>query len=288
MEHEGEQAEKDGCGCFQISSLRWRYLSKQIEGDFPNYRQVVPAVKDAQTVLEIDEADTKLIIDTLDKLPCTDRVNFGIGVEIIGRKLELVAGAADGGITDQSPNRRSEGEREGREAGAEPSVPRTGPELWSLNVHIIDEMTPLRFSNGGRLMVIMPVRADTGPTVQPRAPESRHGEANPDGNSATDQQPASAPHQEAEASTQEKEPQMKVITPAAPATNGNGTHTEPAPTISTALEQIEKVRGSYREAMQGLTSLADTLKSVQREQKASDKEVQNVRSTLEKLQSVRL
>jgi len=76
-------------------------------------------------------------------------------------------------------------------------------------------------------------------------------------------------------------------------TNGNGTnghHKEEAQpvTIDTALEQIEIIKGSYREAIRGLNTLTDTLKQVQRDQKSSVKEIQSVRSTLEKLQSVRI
>ena len=73
-------------------------------------------------------------------------------------------------------------------------------------------------------------------------------------------------------------------------TNGNGTHQEPAdkPTLEKALEQIESVKGSYREAIRGLNDLTDTLKLIHKEHKSTEKEVQSVRSSLQKLQSVRL
>ena len=74
--------------------------------------------------------------------------------------------------------------------------------------------------------------------------------------------------------------------------NGNGTNghqtSEQPVTIDTALEQIETIKGSYREAVRGLNTLTDTLKQVQRDQKTSAKDIQSVRSTLEKLQSVRI
>ena len=140
---------KDGGGCFQISSLRWRYLSKQIEGDYPNYRPVVPAVKNAQTVLEIDPSAAKLIIETLEKVPCIDMANFGIGVEIIGRKAELVASAGDGG----TPTRvQIEGVKvKGKDVKLALNRQYLAQALsfGLCTVHIIDEMTPLRFSNGG-------------------------------------------------------------------------------------------------------------------------------------------
>ena len=73
------------------------------------------------------------------------------------------------------------------------------------------------------------------------------------------------------------------------ATNGNGHHEDTGkPAIEIALEKIEVIKSAHREAIRGLNDLADTLKLVQREQKTTDKEVQSVRTTLEKLQQVRI
>jgi len=70
--------------------------------------------------------------------------------------------------------------------------------------------------------------------------------------------------------------------------NGNSEHHDDKPAIEVAIERIETIKGSYREAIRGLNDLADTLKQVAREQKGTDKEVQSIRVTLEKLQSVRI
>ena len=71
--------------------------------------------------------------------------------------------------------------------------------------------------------------------------------------------------------------------------NGNGHHVDTGkPAIEIALEKIEVIKTAHRESIRGLNDLADTLKQVQREQKTTDKEVQSVRTTLEKLQSVRI
>ena len=68
----------------------------------------------------------------------------------------------------------------------------------------------------------------------------------------------------------------------AASTNGNKTPLE------TALEKIEAVKGLCRESIQGLNGLGDSLKQIQRDQKSSEREVQTVRSTLEKLQQVKI
>ncbi len=71
--------------------------------------------------------------------------------------------------------------------------------------------------------------------------------------------------------------------PKPPQTNG----TEKT-SLETALEQVETVKGSYREAIRGLSDLTDTLRLIQKERKSTEKEVQTVRSTLRQLQSVKL
>ena len=76
-----------------------------------------------------------------------------------------------------------------------------------------------------------------------------------------------------------------------PRNNGNGSHQEPAaekPTLEKALADIEKIKGSYRDAIRGLNNLTDTLKAIGKDQKSTEKEVEAVRATLGKLQSVRL
>ena len=74
-------------------------------------------------------------------------------------------------------------------------------------------------------------------------------------------------------------------------TIGNGNGHEPAadkPAIETAVEQVEAVKALIKSAVGGLNELLETLKQVQRDRKSTDKEVQSVRTTLEKLQGVKL
>ena len=78
-----------------------------------------------------------------------------------------------------------------------------------------------------------------------------------------------------------------------PETTTNGAQrstAEPAekPALETALAQIEVIRGEFRNAVAGLSKLGELLKAAQREQKASEKEVQGVRQTLRSLQGVRI
>ena len=87
-------------------------------------------------------------------------------------------------------------------------------------------------------------------------------------------------------------PRRKNPPAASPASTGSNASTQTSGTekssIDAALTQIETVKGSYRDAIRGLNDLTDTLKQVQRDQKNTEKDVQSVRTTLEKLQRVQL
>ena len=77
----------------------------------------------------------------------------------------------------------------------------------------------------------------------------------------------------------------------------NDSHTQPIheagpvisdrPALEIAIAQVEILKGDFRNAIVGLNKLSEALKSVQREQKAGDREVQLVRAALGKLQAVR-
>ena len=77
----------------------------------------------------------------------------------------------------------------------------------------------------------------------------------------------------------------------------NGSTPQAAPAVSkeetksaleTALVQIESIKAGFRETINGLSKLGDSIRNAMREQKASEKEVHTVRQTLRSLQSVRI
>ena len=160
-------------------------------------------------------------------------------------------------------------------------------------IEIIDPLTPLRFSSGGRQMIVMPIRADN---PRPASPALANQGKQPQAQEPGEAIPAdSETHQPAPNGANTERDTMPRTTTDITAngtttngTNGHETHPEPKPALEAALDQVEAIKGSYREAIRGLTNLTDTLKQVQREQKAGEKEVQSVRQTLRSLQSVRI
>ena len=278
-----QPGEKDGPGLFQISSRRWRFISRQIDGSYPNWRQVVPDEKQFNTTVDLSPAAIDAILALVPKIPCHDAINNPIGLIVEGKKLTL---RGRGTNDDKWTNLDVEGVTVKGNA-VSVFVNRnflTKALGFGMNtIQMIDPLTPLKFSNGGKQMIVMPIRA-----TEPAPPQATSDASSPEPTTETPQGPQKP-------STTERNTNMpRTATNGTTATNGNGngehqngaTSTKPA--IEVAVEKIETIKASYREAIRGLNDLADTLKQVQREQKGTDREVQSIRVTLEKLQSVRI
>jgi hypothetical protein len=170
---------------FQISSRRWRFIGRQVEGNYPNWRQVVPDEKQFNTTVELTPAAIDAILDLIPKIPCHDAINLPIGLVVEKKKLVLRGrGANDSkwtnldveGVTVKGPavtvflNRQ---------------FLTKALKFGMSTIEVIDPLTPLRISNGGRQMIVMPIRADNPPQTvgkqtQPGAPGEQHQPA-PDG-----------------------------------------------------------------------------------------------------------
>ena len=268
--------EKDKRAPFQITSRRWRFVSHPHEGNYPNWRQVVPSAGSAATTIEIDPQSVDAFVQTIQRMPCHDVVNGTIGIAITNGKFHLLGKST--GTADWTRVPMDDAKCSGRDITVflNSELLRKALGFGLTRIELIDARSPYRFSNGGRQMIIMPVRADAtpAPTTPPPPAIPAAAQTNPP------PQPAEQPKEET----------------TMPATNGNTTGAKRAtdPTaaeksaLDTALAQVEVVRGDFRNAIAGLNKLGELLKQVQRENKSTEKEIGSVRATLRSLQSVRI
>jgi DNA polymerase III sliding clamp (beta) subunit (PCNA family) len=278
---------KDEPGHFQISSRRWRFISRQLEGNYPNWRQVIPT--EFNTSAEFDPQTVNAMIQTIQRMPDHDPINHSLGIELKRKKANLLCKASK----DQPwmPVEIEHTEFKGPEVTIHLNrhLLVKALEFGLLRLDIIDSLSPLRFSHEGRQIIVSPLRADSSsskpaPAQPPVSEPNGNGEAEP-----------VKPHQPAANAAQPERtsmPRASTTTASngngnATPSNGNGDHAEKT-SIESAVDQIETVKGSLRSAKDGLNQLLDTLKQVQRDHKTSEREVQSVRTTLEKLQSVKL
>jgi hypothetical protein len=263
----GTSDDKETGAPFQISSRRWRFIGRQVPGNYPNWRQVIPDAKAFTTQVEF-ETERTAVIQLIDRMPCDDEVNFRIGLEAANGKVALLG--------------RSTGAEDWTRVEVEAASCRGADVKIFLNRHllakalqfglgrveIIDRLSPLRLSQGGRQMIIMPTRPenDLRPAGSP-VPA-------PKGSAAQDEPQPSTPPPIAAEPSQEKTPMPENTKSRSTDANHNGVHAEAAEksALEIAGAQLEIVRGELRSALASLNKLGDALKTAQREQKASGKE----------------
>lgn len=274
---------RDDYAFARIATRRWTFITKLVEGNYPNWRQVVPNEEAWKTRIELEPEQLDQLCALIDRLPVQEDGHHGIGLAVEGTQLLLASKAPGSEQWTKVPVAGA------RVIGRPVKVILRRPHLtkalrFGLNtIHIIDELAPVKLSQNSRQMIVMPLRYDTpSPVAEKTAPVA----------SATANEPAET----TAAKPREENHTMRNITPtaSAPATNGNGSKghtTEEEPqkaALELALEQIETIKGSLKTAKIGLNELTETLKQVQREQRNSEKDVEGVRATLAKLQQVRL
>jgi DNA polymerase III sliding clamp (beta) subunit (PCNA family) len=280
-----QEATKKTGGYVKLESPRWTFVTKQIEGNYPNWRQIADDVQKVTGTVEISEAAAAEIQRIVPRLPGADTPNHVIGLFTAGNKLFL-----RGRNNDQ--DRWTEVEVPEVQITGDPSTVYLNREYllkavgFGLRLISVQEpLRPLLFSDGGsRKMIVMPVRVEDQSASGPKSgPAPEPVSAIP----AAPEVPAESP----EAPNQQ--PERNTMQNANQSSNGNGhqpaTETAPEkPTLEQALDQIEAIKGSIRGAVTNLNVLADTVRQVQRERRLAEREVRNVRDTLKTLQTVRL
>jgi DNA polymerase III sliding clamp (beta) subunit (PCNA family) len=282
-------ATKDQAPLFELATEHWRYLCRSIDGNYPNWRQVVPTGTGIASTVEVAADTVETIIDTITRLPDHYAIDHTIGVEVQGKRVHLLAKAtADQPWTPiEVPDAKTSG------ADSKVFLNRLfllkALRFGLTRLDIIDALTPLRFSAGGRQMIVQPIRPGDTPAPKPNPPPVIQPAAAQNEPAAQSEPPASNPPPQS-AEPPKEETNMP---------ENNGTHTTgakratthaeaPKPALDLALAQLEVVRGDFRNAIAGLNKLGEVLKQAHRDGKASDKEISSVRQTLRSLQSVRI
>jgi DNA polymerase III sliding clamp (beta) subunit (PCNA family) len=260
--------------CVQFSSRRWRYVSRLIDGTYPNWKQVVPDPRNVKTTLSMDPSAVETILRAVELLPCHDDTYRALGIECRDRQVHLL-----GKDKPEAPWVRTR----------VPQIKATGAdvtvfldrrllikalEFGLLTIGIIDELSPLRFSQGGRQMIVMPVRAAQGEPANPSPPQP----ASPPREPASRNSPAPVPEPPTPRPTMRNESPVPIPDP----------NPQAAPRFEDVLQLVDSLREVYAGGMAQLKDLSLKLRLLQRGHKTSEREMQSVRHTLRSLQSVRL
>ena len=243
----------------QVSSRRWRFITNQHEGNYPNWRQVLPT--EFKTTVDMTDDVLANAIAIVERIPY-DAESRHKPVTLVhdGKKLSIRGRARDDSewTSVEIPGAKITGNMINIHLNRDFLLKALG---FGLNrIEMIDHLSPLKFSNGGRQMVVMPVR----PAEEP-AP-------------AEEVKPVAA-DTKVEAPTNERSNMINDTTP------------EPAETrspLEMAMDQLETLKDTLKNNIASVSLVLASVKTAIREQKVTARQQSDLRATLRTLQTVRI
>lgn len=291
----------------QLNTRRWRFITRHIDGNYPQWRQVLPNSKDAKTIVEF--GNPEMVIQAMQRMPDHDSQYHTIGLAVEKGSV-LLLGKGNKEDTEwfsvPLPNIQASGDDVRLYTNREQVA--KALEFGLTRLEIIDPLSPLRLSHEGRQMIVMPVNIQGPPQTSATAPaptSSETAESNGMGEAGTvasepntppaaptptaaDNTPAAPPQGEPPMSEQPKE----AITHHGKEASSRSKYTEGGYSVEMLIDQaltgVEELQEAFDTNVQSLNSLRATVRILQREYKASTKEVESLKKTLKGLQSVKL
>jgi len=267
--NDGEWQIKADDKTVQISSRRWRFISKQIDGKYPDWRVTVPNPSDARTHITLDPAKLDALIKLIQRMPCQDPDKYQtIGLECQQGQFLLLGRDTPDTSWTRVPVQDAKVE------GQEVTIFLCRRYLikaleYGLNtISLTEEIHPLRFHNKGRQMIVMPLRIDGPSSRLPANPQPAPVNPPP---SRPVPPPAPPP-----------KPMITHPTSEGPATG------EPKSATEEVIDLTLLLRDKLNEGFNLLRELSLKLKAINRDQKTSTRELNSVRSTLRSLQGLKL
>ena len=271
---DGEWQMRVGTEHLQLSSRRWRFITRQIEGKYPDWRVTIPNPKDAKTHITLDPAKLEALSKLIQRIPCHDPDRFEtIGLEWKQGQFLLLGKDKHNEPWTRVPIADAKG---------------TGPDItifisrhflikalsYGLNtISLIEYLAPLRFHNQGKQMIVMPLRpGDQDTTPRPSPP--------PAVPTTTTSKPPPMPP--APQPPTIPKPMINNPTSEGPPPNG------PKTTIEECIDLSLAIRDKFNDGFNMLRDLGLKLKLANREQKMNAREMHSVRSTLRSLQGLKI
>jgi DNA polymerase III sliding clamp (beta) subunit (PCNA family) len=243
----------------RIVSGIWEISARAIEGNYPNWKAVVPT--SSGTLITFPE--NHRYREILDQFPAETDSNNSVHLVCEHGEVSLISG-------------------DGSSMAELPDILATGPDMsiW-LNrdylakaldygfttIGLNDPESAALFSNERAQMVVMPLK--NVPHAVKQSPTERIHKTK---NTMTATQPPAAIE---------------------PTNNGNNRNAGPVsnnskPAIEVAIDNLDSFKSHLREALSGISEITALLRQAIRDQRANEREIQSVRQTLRSLQGVRI
>lgn len=273
---EDEKTKVREAGWVQFKTNHWTFTTRQIQGLYPNWKQVVPTPTQNWTTIKLSDPSIKQALQVISKLPGDYAMDYPVRLRIDQNRLKLE------GRNKEDKEWTSIVVQEGNITGKPITVALNrhylvrALKLGLNSVEIQDALSPLVFTNLGKKVIIMPVSLE-GPKPTPvPAPASSDTPA-----PTAEQTPSTSAQPETSTPTNNERTEMSKAT----------TTTEiqaPESAIKSVVQQIEKIKDTLRDVISDFNEVIASLKTAEKEKKASDKEIESIRSTLRTIQNVKI
>lgn len=237
----------------------WTYIAKECVGNYPNWKQCVPG--EHLTKVELSPDTVATILLTLPHLPDADHKEKPVELKFGKRSCSLLARDTNiplTGITLDGPDQHIKLNRNYLAQALRFGLHHLG---------ITDNITPVTFAKEGKRLVVMVLRPDNYQAPADPAPEP-----------VTPQTP---PEAIPPAPTKEETTPMTTTAATAPETNTESP-------IKDALKRIDALKETLKQVLRDLQDTYSLLKQLEKDKKASDKEIASVRDKLRELQQVKI
>ena len=280
----------------RIDSDHWTYVARAIDGQYPNWKQVLPSVTRKWTKVTLEASAVDDLLKALPLLPGADTLNRTIVLEVAASGLAIRGQAQGQPDWTRIPVAAASVVGEAVEVALNRDFLAQALQFGFKEINIQDSLTPVVFSCTAKTMVIMPIRLEGAPIAPaPAASPSTKQPISPTEN--TSAAPPSAPGVN-DATEQRNTMQAATTTTMTPpergnlrgnnntSTNGQAGSEETRSAFKAALEQMDRIKTNLRDVIGDLNDAVTMLKTAEKEQKATSKEIDAVRAKLREIQSV--
>ena len=279
-------------GWVKLESGRWTFITKEIQGKFPNWKQVLPQTNGKWTRVELSDEAMKQMLLVIPSLPGDDGLNRAVRLRVESHQLSVEGRNRDDATWTSIPLQSVKVTGKPVTVGLNRQYFLNALKFGLNQFEVEDSLSPVVFSNGGRKMIIMPVNLEGPVTVQPKAQPASEATTPPATQTSTPPQPeptteertAEMPRTPARATTPEPMTTFQPVETHAANNNGNGNGNGSA--VKSLVEHVEQIKENLKTVIRDLNNVIDIVKLADKEKRTNDKEIDAIRTKLRQIQSV--
>ncbi|MFN7139273.1 MAG: hypothetical protein ACK4UN_08040 [Limisphaerales bacterium] len=258
----------------QVKSDRWTYFTKLIDGNYPNWKQILPS-EPAPTMIRFNEDAVLFLISAIPKLP--------LDPKDVNETVLLVA--EHGNILIQAKANPTDSYTSLPVVGA---TLEGGPMTVAMNrtfllramrfglseLELRDPHAHAVFKNNGKRMVIAMLRQSEAPT--PPQP------INPPVQTSSSPEPAPKPEET------ERKTMPETVNRVEKHLSATQTAEQPASSFDQLKDQIKSIKDNLKGVVVQLDEVLKVVTQAYKEKRASEKEIESIRESLQEIQRIKI